>query len=277
MKELVIQRKENSKGRSFAATPVAMVTADNLFPEGGTDGACRPVWAMFAGAETSLRPFVANLRLGRKAEPDGFSRKGDGERFEFLKSIGYHIAWQKEAEGCLATLYHPELFRLDPGMVDPEAIQFVMLVPEAWIASQAIDPTAAIEHMKHFRLPELEGHALASWAVAAYLFAAYLDRRTRCPLITDGRFYLQLLCQALDRKLASFPGSNLRYNTSYRSEWGYQSGFGFRAEGLENAGISLAIAFQASHDTFEQFIAEQVTIFFDITEGRISERVVSNG
>lgn len=277
MKDYIIQRKDESKGRSFMATPLAVVLANGLFPEATGGNTLRPVWAMFAGSDSNLRAFVANLRIGRKAEPVNHGRKGDEERFEFMKSVGYYVSWQKEIEGSIATLYHPEIFRLDPGMVDPTGIQFVMLAPDSWAQAQQIDTKAAVEHMKTFELKGPDEAWFAAWAPIAYLFAAYVDRRTRCPLITDGRFYLQLLSMALDQGLASFPGDRLRWEDNYSQRWGRHpaKGHGFRAEGLQQVGINAAVSFRATHAQFETFLAEQVSLFFERTE--VPELEAANG
>jgi hypothetical protein len=270
VQDLIIQPQEGKKGRSFRATCVTTVIANGIFPEGGGGATIRPVWAMFAGSESELRPFAANLKLGRKAEKDinRFSRRGgDSERYEFLKSVGYHMAWQREPEGTLVTLFHPELFRLDPGMVDPGSISFVMLVPQEWASAQTVDIEAPVRHAKRMKTKEFKGCPLSdaeltAMVPTAYLFAAYLDRRTRCPLIADGRFYLQVLLAALTQGMVSRPGNNLTY-TYHREEWGYKSDHGFQADGLESVGILHALAAKASHADFEAFLAYQVSLFFD--------------
>jgi hypothetical protein len=227
---------------------------------------------MFAGSDAELRSFTTNLRLGRKAErlSNFRSRGGDEERLEFLKTVGYQITWQRESEGAIATLFHPELFRLDPGMVDPAGIQFVLLVPADWEAAQAVEVTAAVDHVRALA-PKVDPSFLERLVPTAYLFAAYLDRRTRCPLVADGRFYLQLLVASLDQGLASLPGNCARYD-SHRSEWGHNGRHGFNLEvggerysrdGIETIGLRHAISFHASHEQFEVFLAEQVSLFFD--------------
>jgi hypothetical protein len=265
VKEYVIQPQEGKSGRSFVAACAAHVVATGLWDGGYSDSNIRPIWAMFAGSDNELRPFMANLRLGRKAEPLGsYRRSSVGERFEFLRSTGFYMSWQREAEGSLVTMYHPELFRLDPGMVDPSGARFVLLVPTVWAESQQLDDAPALRHMSRFE-QKLEPAALKALVPVAYLFAAYLDRRTRCPLIASGAFYLQLLCAALDAKLASLPGNNTRYTPHY-SEWGRNGQHGFAAEGLEDVGISHAISFSASHEALEAFLAEQVSLFFEVSE-----------
>jgi hypothetical protein len=218
---------------------------------------------MFAGSEAEMRPFIANLRLGRKAEPALTSRVSASDRFEFLKSVGYSVAIQRETEGTITTLFHPELFRLDPGMVDPEGVGFLLVVPEDWATAQDVTISPAVHHALKLDISygDLD---LTTLVPTAFLFTAYLDRRTRCPLLADGRFSMQLLLAALDQGLASFPSDSLKWRSS-REEWGYNPKHGFRAMGLERAGILHAISFTCDHPTFEAFLAEQVTLFFKLT------------
>lgn len=224
---------------------------------------------MFAGSDAELRSFITNLRLGRKAERQGNHRGSDEDRLEFLKSVGYQITWQRELEGAIATLFHPDLFRLDPGMVDPAGIQFVLLVPKDWSDAQAVVVRPAVDHVRALA-PAVDPSLLEGLVPTAYLFAAYLDRRTRCPLVADGRFYLQLLVAALDQGLASLPGNCARYNSG-RSEWGHNPRHGFNFEiggerycrdNIKTIGLKHAISFSASHEVFEAFLAEQVSLFF---------------
>lgn len=280
MQEYAIESKKGQKGRSFRATPVAMVTANALWDEGLNGKTIRPVWAMFAGTEQQLRPFVANLKAGRKAEPSNNHRGGDDDRLEFLRSVGFVTSWQREPEGSLVTLFHPELFRLDPGLVDPQAIRFVLLVPADWSDAQGVDVTSAVRHV-HSLAPQLDVSYLSRLVPTAYLFAAYLDRRTRCPLVADGRFYLQLLVAALDVGFASLPGSDLKYNPD-RGEWGHHRSHCFNVQlggsydrlQLGDVGLAQAISFKASHESFESFLAEQVTSYFArVKGGTVSERV----
>jgi hypothetical protein len=264
MQDFVIQKSDSEKSRQFQATLVSAVAANALFEEGANGSTIRPVWAMFAGTDTELRPFSMNLRLGRKAEPlkAHYSKTGDSERIEFLKSVGFQVVWQREAEGTLVTLYHPDLFRLDPGMVDPGGAKFILLTPSYWAANQKLDLDSLVGYAMELGHP-LEEDFLMALAPTAYLFAAYLDRRTRCPLVASPFFYIQILLSALNQGLASFPGNDLKYNSWHSSEhWGHHSRFGFRAKWLDHVGIEQAICFSASHETLEAFLAEEVEVYF---------------
>jgi hypothetical protein len=229
MQEYTVCSDPTKKGRSFTARCIALVVADGLWASGNSDNV-RPVWAQFVGSDAEMRPFATNLMLGRKLEKAGGSRRASAcDRIEFLKSAGCQLAWQREPEGTILTVYNPDLFRLDPGMVDPKGAAFVMLTPRWWVEAQTLDAVDA----------------------RASLFAAMLDRRTRCPLPADVAFYRQLLDAALVQGLASSPRDNVRSHS-------------FAAEGLEQAGLDPegAIAFSAAHETLEAFLAEQCTEFF---------------
>jgi hypothetical protein len=275
MKQYVIQPKEEGKGRSFSAVCVATITAYGQFPEGNDGKTIRPVWTLFAGTEAELRAFMANLKGGRKAELSGYGKKGDDERLEYLRNVGFQLAWQREEEGALCTIYHPEMFRLDPGLIDPKGINFVLLVPTDWSNAQQVDTAAAVKHVQGLA-PEVDPTLLTTLVPAAYLFAAYLDRRTGCPLVADGRFYLQLLVAALDKGIASLPGHDIKYNSTYRDqEWGHHRHHEFDVEigssserlGLESIGFQHAISVQSKHAPFEEFLAEQVILFYKHSRG----------
>jgi len=230
MQEYTVCSDPTKKGRSFTARCVAVVVADHLWASGSHSDIIRPIWAQFIGSDAGLRPFATNLRLGRKVESSGSRRSGT--RIECLKSAGYQLSWQREPEGTILTVYLPDLFRLDPGMVDPEGARFVMLPPRWWVEAQTV---------------------ASADAARASLFAAMLDRRTRCPLPADAAFYRQLLAAALEQGLALTPGDrSVKYAHS------------FAAEGLELAGLDPegAIAFSAKHDVLESFLAEQCGIYY---------------
>lgn len=258
MKDLTIQPQKEGKGRSFRATLVAHVEI-RAVSERGND-AKRPVFMAVAGTDNELRPFVANLRTGKKAE-HGYKGR---ERYEILKSAGFQCTWQRSAKGTLATLFAPDLFCLDPGMVDPKGVQFCLMPDERWTKPSEIEVPDFVPADRADDVRRL-----------APLFIAYLDRRTRCPLIPDPRFYVQVLANALSEGLAVFPSTSVY---SYRRDWG-ESG-GFSAEGLEELGMHVPVFFDAKHDVLEEFLARQVKTFFEgeMPESRKKEEawLVSN-
>lgn len=278
MRQYEIAPTQEGKGRTFRAMCLATIEADALWPGGVSDDR-RPVWSMFAGSENELRPFATNLQLGRKAQAvtNGYSKR-DKDRIELLKSARYALSYQREAEGSIATAYLPDLFRLDPGMVDPSGARFVLAPTKVWLEAQTVDVEMLTRHVtalaeRGLRAPaENEAEVLPLLAPMAYLFAAYLDRRTRLPLLSDGRFYLQLLLACLDQKCASFAykAGDRGYNGyAYGYEnWGYSKNLRFYAEGLDEVGVTPPIAFAADHDAFGELLAEQVAVFFSLTGGR---------
>lgn len=133
MRTLTIESGKGDKTRSFSAVLLGMVTCPRLVPSPDRD--CkRPLWMTLAASEAQMRAFVANLQDGRKAMMEGDKSK----KIELLKSSGYVAATQREVEGALATLYLPDLVRLDPGMVDPEGAKFLMVVSRPWLNAQEV-------------------------------------------------------------------------------------------------------------------------------------------
>jgi hypothetical protein len=262
----IAPQNSSGKGRTFEAICLASLEADYIWPEGmtATDNR-RPVWAMFCGSENELRPFMVNLTLGRKAnittESRSYSKKA--ERFEFLKSARYQTTWQRYEEGCIATVFLPDLFRLDPGMVDPKGISFMMLPSREWVQQQTIDAKPIVAHCREILKTPLTEEQLLDLVPVAYLFAAYLDRRTRCPLLADGRFYLQLLLKCLETGLASWAGLD-RY--SYSRDPMDPDSWGRSVKMVEvdtkEVGLLPAIGYKSDHKQIEELLAEQVTLFF---------------
>jgi hypothetical protein len=244
--------KEEGKGRTFEVNRIAILRADSFMET--KDNVTRPVWAMFAGSQSALRPFMANLRLGRPAGEEAWGKYRD--RIEFLKSIPWSITYQKEDEGWIATISHPDLFLLDPGMVDPEGIKFILLTQKLWETDQKLDYASAEAHLILLgQNPEFKKYLPTSC-----LFAAYLDRRSRCPLVLDPNFYLQLFIHAVHEGfVAMTPNSNYSHMHSYSSP-----------HGLGNAGLSdldaTAYSVLCSHKNFEILLAEQVDLYYKVTQ-----------
>lgn len=264
MRDIIIAPQSEGKGRTFRATLLASVEADRMWAGGlSSNETIRPVWAMFAGSEQELRPFVANLTLGRKATFPGHTRYryGKKEVVEFMKSAGYQTIWQKEEEGALVTVYQPSFFVLDPGMVDPEGISFILLPSKEWFEAQTLDVSPI---QRHLRLCGYE-QEIPGIEVISHLFATYLDRRTRCPLVADSRFYAQLLMSCLQYKLASYTMTD-NHSFSYNRDdtFGVSSTIGLVEHNTATVGLLPGIAFNSKHEAFEQLLAQEVGIYFQV-------------
>jgi hypothetical protein len=269
MRQVYIEPQHEGKGRTFQALCLAAIEADLLWTGGSTPtDNMRPVWAMFAGSDQEMRPFAANLVTGRKVSfghSSGYrSRKED--RLEILRSAGYQLTWQRELEGSIATIFLPDLFQLDPGMVDVTGANFIALPTLEWIANQKIEMGRILKHATKLKYP-LGEDVLAAMIPLSFLFCAYLDRRTRCPIYSDDRFYLQLMLACLNEGLASWPTTGGQYH--YREpEFGRNPSFKFTAHWITDVGLATPIAFHANHEEVERVLAEQVALFFKITGGR---------
>lgn len=263
MIDYIIAPSDGRKGRVFSAKCAAFITANPIFPEaGGT--AIRPIWAMFLTTEQELRPFVANLRLGRIAERTDRDAKPEN-RMEFLKSARYRHEFHREAEGAVASLWYPSLFSVASD-VSENGVSFAMLVPDDWASAQDVDAEGAVAHVRS--VPDLlRGELLEAsddWFAAllptAYLFAAYLDARTRCPLVNDGRFFLQLLLASFVEGFAAMPIPWDRYVRSTQGVLGNKTWF--MAYGLRDAGVRHAVAARGNHEAVDELIAEQTAAYF---------------
>lgn len=250
MRRIYIQPKQEGKGRIFSAQLLAYVKADMLWEGGQTNSkAIRPIFMVFAASEGEIRPFTANARMGRTMLCDR-----PKEQFELLRSAEYSFSTQRFSEGSVVTAYLPELFDLDPGMVDPRGASFVVL-PPATLPLVEVDSV-----LKHLRLvePGIKEEFALHVAHIAPLFMAYLDRRTRAPLLRDARFYAQVLLAFLRCGGACMSGNHSAYTSSK------YHGYYFESEGLVNIGYLRGVCFRANHDTIERVLAEEVSVFFKV-------------
>ena len=266
MRELQIApQTESGKGRTFRATLLASVEADLLWPGGQTaSDNLRPVWAMFGGSDQELRAFMANLTLGRKAhfpKPSNDYSRRKVNCLEILKSAGYQITWQREEEGSLATIFLPDLFQIDPGMVDPAGARFVLLPTKTWAHTQSLDIPSLVAHANLCNYQEFSPEQLAAWAPMSFLFAAYLDRRTRCPLVADGRFYYQLMLSCLEHGLASFATTPNRYSEEFFGQHPKQQ---YHENDTSSVGLLPGLAFNSNHETLDALLAREVALFFKL-------------
>lgn len=294
MQRLVIEKQaatKHGKTRRFSAVLLAYLTADPLWQGGQTETGktTRPVLLMVAESETALRPFMANIRLGRKAEvvSDGrssYSREKEGY-IQLLKSAGYSMTTQRVGENTIATFYLPELFNVDPGMVDPEFVRFVMAPPRWWVnktlgelGEKGIERVT--NHLRKLGVTEdANGRPnrirsdvvvllddIPDLAGMACYFAQYLDRRTRKPIPPDPAFYAQLYIAALACGMATWSAEheNKWLYHKWGATWGYKP---VRESGTEAVGLLPMTAVNTNHETLDELMARQIRIYRNITGG----------
>lgn len=269
---LSIAPAKEGKGRTFTVALLGYICANSLWELGGAGNAERPVWIAFGGSESEVRAVWANLMTGRRA--DGRSHQHNfkpDKHFEFLKSAGYVFASQKmqgaQTTEVICTAYLPSLFLIDPGLVDPKAISFIAMLGERFVDVPESQIQACVQHIRSLKiLPESEKlHEKLVWAAKmAPLVRAYLDRRTRGPIIEDPRFHMQLLVALLRVGLAapeSGATKDIFGNTlqsTDRQSFHSMDGFGWERLGYLNP-----IAVHCDHDAFEALLAAESKTFFE--------------
>lgn len=261
MQDLRIITDEGSKGRSFKASLLAYTTSRVLWDSGQHEN-IRPIWAMIACSEAESLPLVRNLQSGRKA---AISVGRDTKHFECLKSAGYEYHPQRHPEGVLWTIFLPSLYRIDPGMIDPESIRFALAPAHEWLSPEdeqtaqwLADRYRSNETWQADKEHEKRLTACRHITRASRLFCNYLDRRTRCPLIPESRFYSLVLAALIDSGQATFGFKEERY--SYRQEWAHGR-FSYVEEGLESVGLAPGIACNTTHEKIEPILAECVKVY----------------
>lgn len=282
---LTIESKKTTKSgktRSFSAALLGYLTADWLWPGGqSSTSAIRPVYAVVGGTESSLRPFLANIRKGRKAaltssHTRGWSRSSNW--VEFLKTAGYAYVWQRGAQFHSVTIFLPQLFQVDPGMIDKEDCQFLSAPPMWWVKQQRAvldaDRPARVQILAHANrlhlgdsgnglgCPKLTDDELLELVPMAAHFVMMLDRRTRRPLINNLGFAVQLYLAALAQELATYDYA-MKYTD--RFSWGCHVAARyediFKSVDFGRLGFAPPVVFRAPQLRVDQFLTEQVRLY----------------
>lgn len=296
MIEVRVISAEGEKGRSFRGVVFAYADADGLW-EGGDSAkeVIRPIYALVGSGPREAQAFIANLRLGKHASdaaPGGKNKHSDNE-FEFLRSAGYRWAAQRHPEGNVYTVYMRDLFAIDPGMVDPLGVKFAMLPTRRWAEGYPLDVDAMVEHaqrsgpirfVKDFTpwsrervdtRTEVRKAMVHELALMAPLWLLYLDRRTRCPLVPDPRFALQVLLAALGQDFATTSMSADKSRDRGRRDdadyWG-NGAWRFAEHGMDSVGQLAGLCTSVKHDKLEPFLAEQVAIYYSVAKAPTKAR-----
>jgi hypothetical protein len=301
--QLVIEPKTPEAARSRRTTPpktrrfqvsyLAHLCANAWWSSGQTVAdTTRPAWLLFAATERAARPFVANLQTGHKAalvpyRPDQAFTPSPVAQVELLKSAGYRFLWQRLTGGAdgplaLVTAYLPELFVLDPGLIDPAGISFLALTPTWWAAREAAvlrrDTATCAAISRHLRtLAAGHQEAWRTWDAAtlldrvpqALLCMSYVERRTTRPLIATPAFSLQLFLAGLEEGLWTLPqptaAGQARPLSTPEDAWRWARHPGSTpvvTYGTEAAGLEPIVACRTTHAALDTFLAAQVTCYF---------------
>jgi len=193
------------------------------------------VWVCYAAPPSVARSFTANLRGGARATPTS-TAGGIEDSFEIPKSAG--LRWMaRDVDGLtVTTAYLPLLFDSEPP-VPSDDVRFIFMPPRWWVDARA-------EELRSF------GDGAPDVARAA-LFAAYLDRRTRLPILQDLAFQRRLFEAAKEEPWVHRPGAT-RWDRSVL----YQ-------EGVEACGLDLPLALRVSHAELEAFLAREVRRYYE--------------
>jgi hypothetical protein len=251
--------KDGKKSRAFSTALVGYVGAPSFWKFGYGDAYTqRPVLLMYCGTDQEIRAFTANLRTGRKVEVIG---KGGGghdtelTKLEIPKSAGFKFVVQQVGDGLqIATAFLPELWLLDPGLIDPEEIAFLCAPPTWWTDAQIalVADRMTLDESNRFGREA---------AVAAYV-CAFIDRRSTLPMVNDLGFHLSLYRKALEGGwlMVSEPNGEMEM---------------YPHAGIP--GLEQVLACRISHDDFETFLRELAREFYAEEIERGKDRIPSPG
>lgn len=288
MNTLTIERESKTKKgktRRFSAVYLSSIRADILWDGGRTDTGRveRPVFLAVAGGDTALRPFLANLRMGRRADikTEDNRRYDESLAIQLLRSTRYDEVAQRHGDTTIVQLLHPDIWPVEPGMVDPDHVSFLSIAPAWWHREQLDDLLAdrelagrVLAHAERTGLrlapnqgtsrnskPDLTDDELLDLLPDAARFIQYLDRRTRRPIPNDPAFYLQIFIYALARGQASLSKAHEYYWKSPLS-WAYHKwASGFDEFETAAAGFRPGVVMHLTTEAADEFLAGQVKIY----------------
>ena len=235
---LTIAPAKGRKGRTFRAHLFNYLTANSLWDCGAVDKARRPVYLAYAATDQEARAFTANLRTGRRAIVRNVHGGTDGT-IEVLKTSGHRFVFERRSGTTIVPAFLPELFELDPGLLG-ERVSFVWAPPTWWVEREVASPALA-------PFPEAERREL----VLAGHFAAFLDRRTPLPILSDPVFHRRL------------------YRAARAQPWFVEPDGSPRNRGRlfvypdELVGLELAALVDVDHAAFEDFLRRETTTYYE--------------
>lgn len=272
----VAQGEEGSKGRVFQGAILAMVQADCW--EGCSADTIRPAYLMVGTSEGEASPILANLRMGREAVGSGFGRKThkQKDRIELLRKAGYEFVQQKVTDtvggvkttNVILQAFIPHIFRIDPGFVDPGWVRFCILPRREDVApgpyvTEIVDRIEAAgligkDRTRYNAYSDDRPSAAEVAEIVPYaaLFGAYLNARTRCPLVPDLVFLTRVLMAFLAKGYA---------HREHGDGWGrprYESSAAYSEVGIEEVGLAPGLMVCATTEIVEAVLAVETSAFF---------------
>jgi hypothetical protein len=278
-KDVPVKGKKKTKTRRFSTLCVGFVLAPFLFDGGDIEAEQRPVFVSVAAKDTSLRPFVANFKAGRRAEMTGHNSRGwnaGSGRMRLLKKAGYQNFSRKAENFTMTTFYLPQVFRHDVGLIDRDKCSFVSLPPLWWAKKQrqvlSQDETAVANLNRYARrvglfddceksivgLPKdyrLTEDDLIRMVPLAVHYMAMMDMRVRFPLVNEYGFAIRMYLAALAIGVASTPVDG-HYETI--SNW-HKHTFadGFFIQNQDEMGFEDGVVTDVSQKRLGEFLAQQ--------------------
>jgi hypothetical protein len=255
--ELTIETRlgKGRKGRSFRGVVFAYAVAPGLW--GASGELPRPVYLSVGASDDEARSVLENLRAGERAQVTGEHLGTTGRAFELVRSADYAFASQRTPEGTIITAYLPELFDFNPGLLDPDAVRFLLLPALREFGEVPVAPeelTAVWRHLSALGDPAESAISRDLCAMAA-MWGAYLDQRCELPIPPDLEFRVQLYVAALRAGLASRP-LPLRDGADRAPD---QHGrLGFKLYVAEGFPLVPGVACVVTHADLAEFLAEQL-------------------
>lgn len=260
------KKGEKSKGRSFTFSVLGAVQADPWWASGSGGVNLRPAFLAIGASEGEIRAVVANLRMGKEAQFVGASPTRRDATLEFLKSHKHSLAFQRLRSGVVATFTAPDIFNVNPGMVEPSGIKFITMVTPKdlevpWDKDAAFATVCKYADQESAKAP-YRYDADVFWFKRFIPYAPYviqqLDARSRAPLLADPSFYALLLYFMVREGMAGVSSADSWESRRVKGIMG-----SLYAYNMESLGFAPPMGVRCSHEDFEALLAKAATWFMN--------------
>lgn len=232
---VIVVGKADGKAEAFHCTHLGHVKCSSLLKNPARNGPDRPIWLSVAASPQELRAVEANLRMGRTLKVGSWT-------LELLKSTPYVWSKQSTAAASVLTVYLPDVFRVDPGAVDPNGVGFYVLPSQRWCddyaaknAAEILRAVADIAREPEYAVKLIESAPRAVWMLSM------LNSRTRCPIIREIGFAIRVMQKASSHMLLNYGGD------------------------IECVGMAHGFSFESSHTQLERLLAQCVKEHFGVS------------
>lgn len=174
------------KGTLFRSTLIASVSF--LAHRPAEEPSTTLQYGVLASSTSEMRAFLANLHVGRKFAGASSNVSWNHGRTPVAQRMGFQkgaFSYRSDVvEGYMrATVYQRGLFELNPGVLSPDGVSMIILIPENWAGIPSTNLSENREWLKFvgYDLDQFSDEEVHRGLSDGALLLTYLERRTLFP------------------------------------------------------------------------------------------------